>query len=188
MGRVLCGAVIALGLASCQTLPPQAQVAAPSPASAYSGPLMKRTALVVSDMERALSLYAGVLGFQSNGVTQSAPTSYSYEVFNLPRDKPLRFVTLNAGPAQVRALALAEIPGIRHDQNGARESGMVINANGRLDAILDGVRSLGLSIIPERTLNSVDGRVGREVAFTDWDGHLIVLYDFPGQPGQGDPR
>jgi hypothetical protein len=85
-------------------------------------------------------------------------------------------------------LAFAEIPGIAHEQSGARESGMVINANGRLGAILDGVRAFGLPIVPERRLESDDGRVGREVAFTDWDGHLIVLYEFPGGPEQGDRR
>jgi catechol 2,3-dioxygenase-like lactoylglutathione lyase family enzyme len=154
----------------------------------YEGPLQKRTALVVADMNRAMAFYRDVLGFQGGTVTQSGPNSYSYEVFNLPRDKPIRFATMDAGPNQTRALALIESPGVRHDPNGARESAMVVNANGKMDAMLEGARRLGLTIIPERPLNSVDGRVGREVAIIDADGHLVVLYQFPGGPDSGDKR
>lgn len=160
---------------------------AAAPAETYSGPLMKRTALVVADMDRAVSLYRDVLGFQLNGVTQSAPTSYSYPVFNVPRDKPIRFATFNSGPNQMRSLALLESPGIKHDANGARESGLVINANGRLRAIMAEVARRGLTIIPERALTNPEGVTGVEIAFLDHDGHLVVLYEFPGPPTGGEP-
>lgn len=174
-------------LAGCISITARTTVQAEPPAP-YSGPLMKRSALVVADMDRAVGLYRDVLGFQLNGVTQSAPTSYSYPVFNVPTDKPIRFATFNSGPSQIRSLALLESPGVRHDASGPRESALVINANGRLRAIMAEVAKRGLPIIPERPLPGPDGVAGVEIAFTDYDGHLIVLYEFPGPPSAGEPR
>jgi catechol 2,3-dioxygenase-like lactoylglutathione lyase family enzyme len=153
--------------------------AAAAAASSYDGATLKRGALIVSSMERSMAIYRDILGFQANGVTQSKPNSYSYEVFNLPRDKPIRFATLNAGPDQPRALALIESPGIQHRKDGPRPVALVINANGRLDEMLAKLAGMGLTIIPERPLVSDTQGTGRETAFIDPDGHLIVLYQFP---------
>ncbi len=178
-GLALCGCVaIEVGTA------PGFAMSAVSSGIAYEGPLVKRTALVVSDMERALTVYRDLLGFQLNSLTQSGPTSYSYEVFALPRDTPIRFATLNSGPDQQRSLALVESARIvPHAAQAPRPTALVINANGRFDAILAGARAMGLAVIEPRALISQTQGAGIEGAFLDHDGHLIVLYEFP----QADP-
>ncbi|MFZ4121745.1 MAG: VOC family protein [Caulobacterales bacterium] len=146
----------------------------------YQGPLVKRTALVVSNMERSLTVYRDLLGFQLNSLTQSGTDSYSYEVFALDRSRPIRFATLNSGPMQQRSLALIEGPGVvLYAADQPRPAAVVINANGRFEAILAGARGMGLTVIAPRPLNSPTQGTGIEGAFLDPDGHLVVIYEFP---------
>jgi hypothetical protein len=131
-------------------------------------------------MERALRLWTGPLGITATGITNSQPTSYSYDVFNIPRAARLRFATLSAGPFQERTFALLEVTGVPVPrQTGIRPTGAVINANGKLDAIIAWARAERLEIIPARELRSATQGVGTEQAFLDWDGNVIVLYQFP---------
>ncbi|MFM7855860.1 MAG: hypothetical protein ACKO96_29055, partial [Flammeovirgaceae bacterium] len=114
-----------------------------------------------------------------NGISVDKPESYGYDVFEVPKNIQTRFATFNSGDTQVRSLALVEVPGVRFDPKGPRPSVLVLNANGRLDEILSGIKALGLPILPERALPSPTQGVGREVGFKDFDGHTIVLYQFP---------
>lgn len=171
-------AAASLALSACATTQPPAPTA-PAPA-AYDGTNFKRQLYVVSDMERALRLWTGPLGMTATGITNSQPTSYSYDVFNIPREARLRFATLSAGPFQERTFALLEVTGVPVPrQTGIRPTGAVINANGKLDAIIAWATAEGLTVIPARELRSVTQGVGIEQAFLDWDGNVIVLYQFP---------
>ncbi len=144
----------------------------------YTGVLVKRTAIVVSSFDNSLKLYRDVLGFQLNGISVDKPGSYGYDVFEVPESVQTRFATFNSGPSQTRSLALVEYPGITFAK-GPRPAVLVLNANGRLDEILKGVKTLGLTILPEHPLPSPTQGVGREVGFKDFDGHTLVLYQFP---------
>jgi catechol 2,3-dioxygenase-like lactoylglutathione lyase family enzyme len=160
--------------------PPAAPAPEATPAPAYTGALVKRTALVVSSIDKALTIYRDILGFEVNSLTQSGPQSYSYEVFQVPRDKPIRFATLNSGPDQPRSLAMIESAGVTHKNNeGPRPVSLVLNANGRYDDIKAKITSLGLKTVRENPLPSATQGMGREWAFIDYDGHLIVIYEFP---------
>jgi catechol 2,3-dioxygenase-like lactoylglutathione lyase family enzyme len=175
-------ALIASGCAISADPTQRQPIAAPPPiaAPAYDGALMKRTALVVSSIDRSLTIYRDILGFQLNAITQSSPTSYSYEVFKVPRDKPIRFATFNSGPDQSRSLAMIESAGvIHHNNDSVRPVALVINANGRLDEIMSKVKALGLTTVAPRPLKSDTQGDGIETAFVDYDGHLVVLYQFP---------
>lgn len=184
MKRTICALIGALALSGCaisitDTRSPTA--AAPTTAAApYSGVLVKRTALVVSSIDRSLTIYRDILGFELNGITNSKPTSYSYDVFLVPRDKPIRFATFNSGPDQTRSLAMIESAGVRHrNDDGVRPVALVVNANGRLEAIMAKITALGLKTVAPRPLASDTQGQGVETAFVDYDGHLVVLYEFP---------
>lgn len=144
----------------------------------YTGVLVKRTAIVVSSFDNSLKLYRDVLGFQLNGISVDKPGSYGYDVFEVPPSVQTRFATFNSGPSQTRSLALVEYPGVTFTK-GPRPAVLVLNANGRLDEILKGIKALGLPILPEHPLPSPTQGVGREVGFKDFDGHTLVLYQFP---------
>lgn len=160
-----------------------APLAAPAqtPDPDYAGSFYKRQLYVVSDMDRALTLWRDVLGFQPGEVTTSGPNSYSREVFNIPARARMRFVTMSAGAAQVRTMALLEVTGVRLPrQTGIRTTGAVIDARGRLAEIVQRARAMGLTVMSPRTLNSATGQgQGTEQALLDWDGNVIVLYEFP---------
>ncbi len=154
---------------------------APSASTAdYDGAYYKRQLYVVTDMERALTLWRDVMGLQPGDITTSGPNSYSREVFNIPARAAMRFCTLSAGPNQTRTVALLEIRGVRLPRKtGIRTTGAVINANGRLDAIIASARTMGLTIMGPRVLESATQGNGIEQGFLDWDGNVIVLYQFP---------
>lgn len=159
--------------------------------AAYEGGYFKRQAIVVSDMERALSLYRDVLGFQLHSLSQSSATSYSYEVFNIPREASIRFATLDAGDVQIRTLALIEVTGVPVEpQTGIRRAAAVINANGRYEAIYEAVTQMGLETMNPRALGDPASPRGQgvELGFVDWDGNLVVIYEFPGLQAAPSPR
>lgn len=150
------------------------------PAAPYDGAYYKRQLYVVTDMERALTLWRDVMGLIPGEITTSGPNSYSREVFNIPARAAMRFCTLSAGPTQVRTLALLEVKGVRLPRKtGIRTTGAVINANGRLEAIIASARSMGLTVMGPRVLTSATQGDGIEQGFLDWDGNVIVLYQFP---------
>ncbi|WP_395778614.1 VOC family protein [Aquidulcibacter sp.] len=171
---VVLSAIIAVPALAQHAPPPQA-VEAP-----YAGSYYKRQLYVVTDMERALTLWRDVIGFQPGAITTSGPNSYSREVFNIPTEAQMRFCTLSAGPTQVRTLALLEVKGVPlAPKSGIRTTGAVINANGRLAEIISRAKAMGLTVFGARVLASVGQGDGTEQGFLDWDGNVIVLYEYP---------
>lgn len=149
-------------------------------AADYDGAYYKRQLYVVTDMERTLTLWRDILGLQPGEITTSGPNSYSREVFNIPVRANMRFCTLSAGPNQVRTVALLEVRGVHlPHRTGIRTTGAVINANGRLDTIIAAARANGLPVFSQRVLESASQGNGIEQGFLDWDGNVIVLYQFP---------
>lgn len=163
------------GLLALAPLAVSAQTADPD----YAGSYYKRQLYVVTDMERALTLWRDVLGFQPGAITTSGPNSYSREVFNIPAEARMRFATLSAGALQVRTLALLEVTGAPlAPKTGIRTTGAVVDARGRLAEIVERAKAMGLTVMSRRELKSERG-TGTEQALLDWDGNVIVLYEFP---------
>ena len=177
---LLAYALIALPCAAMAQVMPAPAGPAIDAAAPYDGAYYKRQLYVVTNMERALTLWRDVMGLTPGDITTSGPNSYSREVFNIPARANMRFVTLSPGPTQVRTLALLEVKGVRlPTKTGIRTTGAVINANGRLEAIIASARTLGLTIFGPRVLTSQGQGEGIEQGFLDWDGNVIVLYQFP---------
>lgn len=147
---------------------------------AYSGALVKRPAIVVTDLDRALSLWRDVLGLNVNSVSTEDSDSLAYDLFNVPPEARLRFATLDAGDVQQRTYGLLEVSGVKlNAQSGLRRAGVVINANGRWQEIRLAVIDLGLTLLREKKLVTADQGTGIETGFVDWDGNLIIIYQLP---------
>lgn len=144
-------------------------------------PSLKRINLCVADMERALKVYRDVLGFKVNELKDSNSDSYSYPVFQFPRHAKIRFATLDS-PTQERTLALTEVKGVDLPPPALPHmSATVVNAPD-FDDVLARAKALGLAIVPEQGLPGPNGKPkGRESAFVDFDGHLIVIYKLNSQ-------
>jgi hypothetical protein len=98
-------------------------------------------------------------------------------VFRCPPQAKLRFATLSAGSEQVRCLALTEVTGVPLPEQPSMSLAAVVMQAGDLDRILVQLAAEpGVRIIPEQELLTHSGARGREVAFLDPDGHLVVLY------------
>ncbi len=136
----------------------------------------KRMNLVVSDLDRALRVYRDCLGFEVEHIKNSADDSYSYPVFEFPRDAKIRFATLDT-PGQKRVFALTELTGAELPKPPVpRVAAAVINID-KFDDAIARLTDEGVKIYPEGALKGEDGNPkGRELGFVDHDGHLIVIY------------
>jgi catechol 2,3-dioxygenase-like lactoylglutathione lyase family enzyme len=144
-------------------------------AGAYTGSYFKRATLLVADMDRALQVYRDVLGFELEGITESGPDSYSYPVFQLPKEARLRFAHLNAGTEQIHTLALEEVTGIELPRPEPPYVSTMVLRVPDLQKVYDGLEALGLEVLEPKTIE-VPQISFIEGAFIDFDGHLVVIY------------
>jgi catechol 2,3-dioxygenase-like lactoylglutathione lyase family enzyme len=146
-----------------------------------SGVRFQRGNHVVADLDRALTFYRDVLGFDVTYILPPNPDSYSYPVFDVPREATMRFCVLSTD-TQVRVMALTEIVGVRLAPTPhPRRSAIVLEIDDP-DAVIAASRALGLQVYPEEVLHTNDGRIGREIGIVDFDDNLIVIYKILGNP------
>lgn len=137
---------------------------------------LKRVNLLVRDMQRSLAIYRDILGFRVFNCADSSPQSFSYPVFRIPAEAKLHFCTLDSS-TEVRALALTQVTGIElPPQPQPRLSAPVIRVE-RIDEVLTRLKAAGLEVVEPRRSRTAEGREFTELAFTDPDGHLVVLYE-----------
>jgi catechol 2,3-dioxygenase-like lactoylglutathione lyase family enzyme len=160
-----------------QTPAPVANPAAdPTRLAAPDGPLMRRSALLVADMEKSLAFWVGVLGFVVHSDRVSGPDSYSYPVFRIPKDARLRFVTLS-DRREHRTIALQQVTGAALPPKADPRRVAIVVEVAEVPATLARARALGLAVVEPVVLGGADGPVGLEAAIDDPDGHLVVIYD-----------
>jgi len=135
----------------------------------------QRGNFVVADLDRALTFYRDVLGFEVAYQQGHNPDSYSIPVFNIPEGAELGFCTLSTRD-QVRVMALTEIKGVELPPVPPPRRSAIVLDIADPDRVMDGARSLGLTVYPEERLETNDGRVGREVGIVDFDDNLVVIY------------
>ena len=138
----------------------------------------QRGNFVVADLDRALTFYEGVLGFEVEYRLGDNPDSYSRPVFDIPDEAKLGFVTLNL-PGQRRVMALTEMTGITLEPIPHPRRSAIVLETYDPDAVMTRARELGLTVYEEEVLKTQDGRVGREIGIVDFDDNLIVIYNFP---------
>lgn len=134
---------------------------------------------VVADLDKALTFYRDVLGFDVTYILPPNPDSYSYPVFAIPLEAVMRFCVLST-ETQARVMALTEVkntplPAAPHP----RRSAIVLEIDDP-DAVIAGARALGLNVYDETVLRTNDGRIGREIGIVDFDDNLVVIYKIMG--------
>ncbi|MCR9195684.1 MAG: VOC family protein [Hyphomonas sp.] len=135
----------------------------------------QRGNFVVADLERALTFYRDVLGFEVAYQHGHNPDSYSIPVFNIPDGATLGFCTLSTRD-QVRVMALTEITGVDLPPVPPPRRSAIVLDMADPDAVISGARALGLTVYPEERLETNDGRIGREIGIVDFDDNLVVIY------------
>lgn len=138
----------------------------------------QRANFVVEDMDRALTFYEGVLGFEVTFRKGHNPDSYSIPVFEIPDGAILDFAILSL-PSQPRVMALSGIKNVEHQPfPRPRRSAIVLDVADP-DKVMVESRALGLHVYEEGRLETHDGRIGREIGIVDFDDNLIVIYLIP---------
>jgi catechol 2,3-dioxygenase-like lactoylglutathione lyase family enzyme len=146
------------------------------PATDRPLPYFQRAALVVNDLEKALSVYRDLLGFTLDFVGDRASDSYAYEIFSIPEDVPIRFAALSS-ESQQRTLALIEAPVHASNLGDARRVATVIQVQSAR-ATITAAAELGLGTCEPRTeLDPAKGPPRTEAGFFDHDGHTVVIYN-----------
>ena len=141
-----------------------------------NSPTFKRANLCVADLDRSLAIYRDILGFTVDYQKDSKEDSYSYPVFKFPKEAKMRFATLNS-PTQERTLALTEVKGIDLPPMPLPHMAATVINCPAFDEVMEKAEAAGLEIVTPQTLPDLDGNPkGREGAFVDPDGHLIVIY------------
>ena len=134
----------------------------------------QRSNFIVANIDRALSFYENVLGFDVAFVKDSAEDSYSYDVFEIGRSNKMRFAVLGTSE-QKNVMALTEVPGAKLIKDTPRRSAIILEIP-ELDRVVSEAKALGLKVYPEDKLITKDGREGREIGIVDFDGNLVVIY------------
>ena len=138
----------------------------------------QRANFVVTDIDKALTFYQDVLGFEVTYRKGHNPDSYSIPVFEIPDGAELDFVILSL-PGQPRVMALSGIKNIPMPAVPyPRRSAIVLDVADP-DKVMADSAALGLKVYEEGRLETHDGRIGREIGIVDFDDNLVVIYLIP---------
>ncbi|WP_417613933.1 VOC family protein [Parasphingorhabdus sp.] len=138
----------------------------------------QRANFVVEDIDRALTFYEGVLGFEVTYRKGHNSDSYSIPVFEIPEGAELDFVILSL-PEQPRVMALSGIKNVPVPPVPyPRRSAIVLDV-ANPDKVMADSEALGLKVYEEGRLETHDGRIGREIGIVDYDDNLVVIYLIP---------
>lgn len=135
----------------------------------------QRPNYVVRDLDKALTVYSGILGLDIAFTKDSEKDSYSYEVFQIDSSADMRFAVLSA-EGQPRVMALTELTNIDLTEMTYPSRSAVVFECEDFDGVMTAAKEAGLKVFEESRLETQDGRIGREIGFHDYDGNLIVIY------------
>lgn len=141
-----------------------------------ASPDLKRINLIVSDLDQSLEIYRDVIGMEVFEIKNSEKGSYAYKVFNLPEEAVMRYASLNIG-SKKRGFSLTEIKNTELPSlDGIKMTTSVIQ--------VEGLREIYEKIIEMKLYSTAideditpEGITFAEFSFTDYDGHLVVLYE-----------
>ena len=135
----------------------------------------QRANYVVTDIERALEFYVGVLGLTLDFVKESEKTSYSYPVFEIPKAADIQFAVLSA-PNQPRVMALTEIKNINLEIVAPPRRNAIVLETPDLESVATRAQEAGFLVYQPVEFETIDGRRGWELGIVDADNNLTVVY------------
>lgn len=178
--------VILMGCSPAERAAPE-QVAAAAPPAAAAEPAngadtqrlapLYRHSILVSDLERSLTLYRDILGLELSRVSETGPDSYSYVFFNIEPGAMKRFAYLSGGEGYADVLGIGEVPGIELNLPDSPRAVAWVQTVADVEGVMEQVQALGLELVPPTEFMSREaGRPGLEAGVIDFDGHLLLFY------------
>ncbi len=155
------------------TIAAHAQDSAPAERLA---PVYRHT-ILVTDLERSLTLYRDVLGMKVSKINQSGEDSYSAVFFNMPRGSQKRFAYLSGEDGRENILGLAEVPGLELPRADGIRTAAWVQTVADVEGVMEQVQAMGLELVePIEFVSRETGTPGLEAGVIDFDGHLIMFY------------
>ncbi len=143
--------------------------------NAAPGVRLQRANYVVSDLDRALRVYQGILGLKVVSLNELEEGDYGYEVFGVDSGAKIRAATLSSA-TQPRVMGLTEVKGVEMRPASLPYRAAIVLDVVDFDDVIAQARDEGLEVFSVNRLETRDGRKGRQQGFLDHDGHLIVIY------------
>ncbi len=179
--------VILIGCSPAERAGPEHEAAAAQHTAAASVPAgeanaqrlapLYRHSILVSDLERSLTLYRDILGLELSRVSETGPDSYSYVFFNIEPGAMKRFAYLSGGQGYTDVLGIGEVPGIELNLPNSPRAVAWVQTVADVEGVMEQVEALGLELIPPTEFMSREaGRPGLEAGVIDFDGHLLLFY------------
>ncbi len=135
-------------------------------------PAIQRVSIAVSDVDRSLTLYSGVLGLEVARMIEHA--SGRIQEDESANAAPRREALLSAGSTPGQTISLLESNQETSSAAGSAPTLWLEVYN--YAQIVAEAEALGLEVSPERQLENLDTQPVRERQIIDWDGNVIVVY------------
>lgn len=137
--------------------------------------LIKRPCILVQDLERSLTLYQDILGFQPTYRSAASPESYLYKLFDLPSTAQLTFVSCDT-PQSERALAITEAKNLDPEFFLTPARIALVTQVKSVPEIIAKIQPLNLPVLPPNQFQTQSGSTFIEQGIQDFDGNKLVLY------------
>ena len=107
-----------------------------------------RHSILVSDLDRSLTLYRDALGLELGRVSETSADSYSYVFFDIPPGSMKRFAYLSGEGDANNVLGIGEVPGIDLGLPEKPRSAAFVVTVADIEDVMEKVEALGLELIP----------------------------------------
>jgi catechol 2,3-dioxygenase-like lactoylglutathione lyase family enzyme len=143
---------------------------------------IKRSTLLVHDLQRSIDFYTQVLGLELFDVEPdyvTDPESYGYPLFNIPQGARKRMAYFNTS-SEVRGFAIEEVLDFEWTVQQRPRAAVTLFETSDIAGLEQRLRDGGYTVwAPSHGENY--GKIFAEIGFLDPDGHLLAAYQYFGE-------
>ena len=143
---------------------------------------IKRTTLLVHDLERSIRFYTGVMGLELYDVEwefNTDPDSYGYPLFNIPQGSRKRMALFNTSD-EVRGFAIEEVLDFEWEVQQSPRTAVALFQTDDIRGLEKRLRESGYTVFDPAEDEAYNTQFV-ELGFLDPDGHLLAAYQYFGE-------
>jgi catechol 2,3-dioxygenase-like lactoylglutathione lyase family enzyme len=140
---------------------------------------IKRTTLLVHDLQRSIDFYTEVMGlelYDAEYEYNTEPDSYGYPLFNIPKGARKRMALFNTSD-EVRGFAIEEVVDFEWQVQQAPRTAVALFETDDIRGLEARLREGGYTVFTPAA-GAAYGTQFIEIGFLDPDGHLLAAYQY----------
>lgn len=140
---------------------------------------IKRTTLLVHDLQRSIDFYTAVMGLELYDVEyeyNTEPDSYGYPLFNIPKGARKRMALFNTSD-EVRGFAIEEVVDFEWQVQQTPRTAVALFETDDIRGLEARLRKGGHTVFTPAA-GAAYGTQFLEIGFLDPDGHLLAAYQY----------